>query len=285
MAAPIDPRHLRLAPPVRRLIIAAGILQATDTAAVLARGILIGSVAASTINGTLRPRLLVILAVVVVVYGAMSYAGARIKTASTGEVIDLFVRTVVPAGVAIVVSIIAVIGTVILSPLAALTLTCGFLGTGLLSPWLARRANRRSQRLSSRDDLITSIDRTLSNRTEYEAAGLGQTLIDDVSRASRAASTALATAQRPLALVTAFQTWPTGLTSLVVLLIAVTTYSGDPTWLGMLIMFPLAASSPTVRWPRPPSTQTTLAPQHNDLLIYSNRKRSAEPRRSPMSTW
>lgn len=98
----------------------------------------------------------------------------------TERVTDLFVRTAVPAGVAFVVPIIAVIGTVILSPLAVLTLTCGFLGTGLLSPWLARRANRRSQRLSSRDDLIASIDRTLSNRTEYEAAGLGQTLIDDV---------------------------------------------------------------------------------------------------------
>lgn len=114
--------------------------------------------------------------------GSSSYAGARIKTASTGEVTDLFVRTVVPAGVAIVLSIIAVIGTVILFPLATLTLTCRFLGTGLLSPWLARRANRRSQRLSSRDDLIASIDRTLNNRTEYEAAGLGQTLIDDDAR-------------------------------------------------------------------------------------------------------
>lgn len=88
MAAPIDPRLLRLVPPVRRLIIAARPLQAADTAAVLARGILIGSVAASAINSTLRQRLLVILAVVVVVHGAMSYAGARIKTASTGEVID-----------------------------------------------------------------------------------------------------------------------------------------------------------------------------------------------------
>ena len=52
MAAPVDPALLRLVPPVRSLIVRTGIFQALSTVLVLARGILIGSVAATVITRT-----------------------------------------------------------------------------------------------------------------------------------------------------------------------------------------------------------------------------------------
>ncbi|MGO2640454.1 ABC transporter ATP-binding protein/permease [Corynebacterium flavescens] len=52
MAAPVDPALLRLVPPVRRLIVRTGAFQALSTVLVMARGVLIGTVAATVITRT-----------------------------------------------------------------------------------------------------------------------------------------------------------------------------------------------------------------------------------------
>ena len=56
MAAPLDPRLMRLVPPVRGLILRTGSFQALDTVLVIARGVLIGTVAARAITSDARLR-------------------------------------------------------------------------------------------------------------------------------------------------------------------------------------------------------------------------------------
>lgn len=97
MASPVDKRLLSLVPPVSTLIARAGAIQALDTLLIIARGILIGWVGAQTIIQTAahgRPDLagmvvpLVVLVVVVLAHGAVSWWGQRLGQQSVGEVVD-----------------------------------------------------------------------------------------------------------------------------------------------------------------------------------------------------
>ncbi len=90
MASPVDKRLLSLVPPVSRLIVRAGVIQGLDTLLVLARGILVGWVAARAITGAATAYLVPVLALVGVVlaHGVVSWAGRRLGSSSVAEVVD-----------------------------------------------------------------------------------------------------------------------------------------------------------------------------------------------------
>ncbi len=165
-----------------------------------------------------------------------------VALASDAErVTDLIVRSLVPRGVAVVLSVAAVLVAGWLHPLAGLTLAVAYLVTGLLIPRLAVRAARTARRSEAEDEWAVELDRVLDHRVEFEAAGLGAARITQATSASTRASAARVAAERPLAPAAAAEAWTTGLTVVVLLAIGALTYAGDPTWLGMLVMLPLAA--------------------------------------------
>lgn len=90
MASPIDPRLLRLVPPVRQLIVRTGVAQAADTLLLVARGILIGVVAASAVTERAVPRasLLLALAGVVVAHGVLAWVAQRWSADAVGDVVE-----------------------------------------------------------------------------------------------------------------------------------------------------------------------------------------------------
>ncbi|MCP1388403.1 thiol reductant ABC exporter subunit CydC [Corynebacterium sp. TA-R-1] len=161
--------------------------------------------------------------------------------ADTERVTDVIVRAIVPAGVAAVVSAVALVGTVLLHPLAALAMACGFLVTGVAVPALAVRASRNSDVVAAENAFIAQLDSVLAERVEFAAAGLTEARAAEAARASTAASKAWVASKRPEALAAGLQAWATGLTAVAVLWVAATAYTGSPTWLGMLVMLPLAA--------------------------------------------
>ncbi len=157
------------------------------------------------------------------------------------RVTDLIVRTLVPGGVASVLSLASVILAGILHPVAAVIMVAGFLFTGVVTPRLAARAARAGRHIDAQDELGARIEESLSNRAEVEAAGVAEEHAERTRRASARFSRAEADAERPEALGDAVHSWATGLTAAAVLVLAVLTYPGDPVWLGMLVMIPLAA--------------------------------------------
>lgn len=91
---PIDPQLLRLIPPVRGLIVRTGLFQTLSIVLLIARGVLIGAIAAGAIEGWRSgfwgnlPALLVSLAVTVLAHGCVEWAAARSAHASVGDVVD-----------------------------------------------------------------------------------------------------------------------------------------------------------------------------------------------------
>jgi len=89
MAAPVDPRLLRLVPPVRRLIVRAGVAQALATVLVLARGVLLGWAAAQLITGAPFPWWTVpALVAVVAAHGGVAWVAQRWSDRGVGDTID-----------------------------------------------------------------------------------------------------------------------------------------------------------------------------------------------------
>ncbi|WP_018297403.1 thiol reductant ABC exporter subunit CydC [Corynebacterium lubricantis] len=159
----------------------------------------------------------------------------------TERITDLVVRTVVPIGVAVVLSLAALVFTVWLSPLAAVVMAVAFAVTGLLIPAIAVRVSRGSHNVEASDEFHVRLDAVLEHRAEYFAAGKAEEQLTSALAASRRSTAESVAAQRPLALSEGIQAWATGLAALLVTLVGVTSYTGEPVWLGMLVMIPLAA--------------------------------------------
>ncbi|AQS72612.1 putative ABC transporter ATP-binding protein (plasmid) [Corynebacterium faecale] len=161
--------------------------------------------------------------------------------ADTERITDVIVRSVVPGGVALVLTVFAVAGATWLHPAAGLVLTLGFMVTGLITPWLAVRAARRSRRVFAEDNLDVALDELLDHRVEFAAAGLGAKREEWALTASRRSSDATVAAEKPLATSQVLITWSTGLAAALTVVVGALTYTGDPTWLGMMVLLPLAA--------------------------------------------
>ena len=168
-------------------------------------------------------------------------SGLTALVSDAERVTDLIVRSLIPRGVALVVSVAAVLAAGWLHPVAGLVLALAYLVTGLVIPRLAVRAARASRRAQAHDEWLTELDAVLDNRVEFAAAGLEESRIARAAAASARSSRAQVSADRPLAPAAAAEAWTTGITVVVLLALGAWTYTGEPTWLGMLIMLPLAA--------------------------------------------
>ncbi|AWB83891.1 thiol reductant ABC exporter subunit CydC [Corynebacterium liangguodongii] len=184
----------------------------------------------------------------VLVYDALA-AGASLPRGrghvylveETERVTDYLVRSLIPRAVAWVVSVIAVGITAILSPLSAAVLAAALAVTGFAVPRLALRSYRREASVEAASQLTVDIDQVLGHRVEYAAAGVAPALIARASRSSAAATRAALEAQRSSVAAEALQTWAVSAAAVGVAAVGAWTYNGDPTWLGMLVMVPLAA--------------------------------------------
>ncbi|MCP1388402.1 ATP-binding cassette domain-containing protein [Corynebacterium sp. TA-R-1] len=88
MASPIDPRLIRLVPPVRGFIVRTGVAQALESALVIARGVCIGTVAAKVVTGDAVGFLPYLVIPVVLLHGLVAWAATRGANRSVGAVID-----------------------------------------------------------------------------------------------------------------------------------------------------------------------------------------------------
>ncbi|WP_257180970.1 thiol reductant ABC exporter subunit CydC [Corynebacterium cystitidis] len=183
------------------------------------------------------------------VYDAMAHSAHPVSrgeghirlVTDTERVTDFIVRTVIPVGVALVLSVAAVAFTAWLHPLAAVVMALAMAATGILIPWIAVRVNARRSHIDAADEFQVRLDAVLEHRVEYQAAGRADEQLEAAVEASRHSSAETVAAQRPEALSDGIQAWATGIAALLVTVIAVTGYSGNPVWLGMLVMIPLAA--------------------------------------------
>lgn len=173
--------------------------------------------------------------------GAARGAGHVYVVEDTERVTDALVRCLVPRAVALVLSATVVGVAAWLNPASAAVLAAALAVTGFAVPRLALRSYRRARGVEESNAFVSRLDLVLEHRVEFAAAGLGDSLIGEVSRASQRASRENLAARQSLAVAEALQTWMTGAAALGVAACAGVFYTGEPTWLGMLVMLSLAA--------------------------------------------
>ena len=88
MVSPIDPRLLRQVPPVRGLIVRAGVFQGALTILILGRGVLLGIIAAHTIEGMVVDPWLWWLGAAIALHGPLAWLQRRSSSRAVGTVID-----------------------------------------------------------------------------------------------------------------------------------------------------------------------------------------------------
>ncbi len=169
-------------------------------------------------------------------------AGHIHLVADAERISDYIPRSLIPRLVAVVVSAFALLITVILSPLSGLVMLAAFLITGIVVPAIAARlALTYDQQMQAQDHYLSALDAVLYNRVEYAVHGRSDVLQAQAEEASKAESIATVRAQAPLAVASGLQSLATGLAALGVLAVATATYQGNPMWLGVLVLGPLAA--------------------------------------------
>lgn len=183
--------------------------------------------------------------------------GASTPALRTGDVLlragrdvdlvaDTVVRVLVPAAVAAVLTAGSVGALALLSPAAALAMAVFALLAGVAAPLVAARTALAAERAvaAATADQAAAAVLVVDHADELAVGGRLESVVGAVASAGarrRAAErTADAAAARAVAAV------PAGMlaTTLVALLVGVLAYSGGahgPTWIGMLVLFPLAA--------------------------------------------
>lgn len=200
---------------------------------------------------------------------------------------DAVVRSIVPALVALMTSLIAVIFVALLSPAAAVLLAVGLLLAGGVAPYLTYRATARSsqRRAAALQSHAAAVEALLS-----DAAGLrihGQ-LDKAVSAASSSSKTVAAiddATGRANARASALSTAASVLTAVLTVVVAswlVTDSAGgagggllhSPEWLTVLVLVPLAAFESV--GPLPAAAQTLAQSREALLTLASSASESEE---------
>ncbi|OFL74883.1 hypothetical protein HMPREF2752_06575 [Corynebacterium sp. HMSC077C02] len=200
---------------------------------------------------------------------------------------DAVVRSIVPALVALMTSLIAVIFVALLSPAAAVLLAVGLLLAGGVAPYLTYRTTARSsqRRAAALQSHAAAVEALLS-----DAAGLrihGQ-LDEAVSAASSSSKTVAAiddAAGRANARASALSTAASVLTAVLTVVVAswlVTDSAGgagggllhSPEWLTVLVLVPLAAFESV--GPLPAAAQTLAQSREALLTLASSASESGE---------
>lgn len=168
--------------------------------------------------------------------------------ADVDAVADVLVRTVVPAGVAAVLAVAAVVAVGLISLPAALVLAICLLGAGVLAPWLAGRAAAAQEAVarhhhSERD---TAAMLALEHGPELRVAGRLAGVIAESQRRQRAWGAALDAAARPAAVAEAIPTAAVGISALGAVVAAIgMAPTVAPTTLAVLMLLPLSAFEAT----------------------------------------
>lgn len=168
----------------------------------------------------------------------------RALGADAQRVTDLIVRSIVPRGVAIVLSVLAVAGAVCLLPFAGLVLALGLLLTGVVIPrWVSsdRWQAVHTAEVAARDQLDESLDAVLNHRVEFQAAGLKQRRNARVVADSQNMATVSANRLKRLAAIDATVVAISGCTLVLVTWLGLHFYQGSPMWLGMLVLLAMSA--------------------------------------------
>lgn len=167
---------------------------------------------------------------------------AHVRLVSDADrITDALVRGIIPCGIALALTAATLVFTAVLSPSAALVMACAMSVTGIVIPALVARAARDIDTVQTHSALVEATDHTLVNRVEFAAQGADAELLDRAAAASQADTAARTRAGFPLELADALQTWATGLAAWGVTAVAALTYAGNPQWMGVLVLLPLAA--------------------------------------------
>ena len=162
-------------------------------------------------------------------------------SADCDRISDFIVRVLVPAGVAAVTSIIAVVATCTLHPAAGVVLVVCFLFTGIVVPVLVARASRDHEDIAADDELAALMNTVLVHRAEYAAAGMLETQKQAVQESSSRSNRAVVRAHKPLATAQFISELANAVAIIAAVAIGTWAYPGSATWLGMLAFLPMAA--------------------------------------------
>ncbi|GMA30858.1 thiol reductant ABC exporter subunit CydC [Litorihabitans aurantiacus] len=174
--------------------------------------------------------------------------------ADVDDVGDVVVRALVPAGVALVVSLGSVLAVALFHPASALVLLACLAVSALVVPLLAARgdAAAESERVAARSDVATASEELVSRAAELALSG-GRTHANAALAAAHARTgEAERAAARPLAASAALAVAATGASVIGTLLVAVPALlRGDlaATELGVVVLLPLAAFEATAALP------------------------------------
>ena len=178
---------------------------------------------------------------------ALREGGLLARTGADADAVgDVVVRAFVPAGVAAVVSLLAVAIVGALLPEAGVALLLLLLVVGVGAPWLADRAARETERRSvrARADMTAATLDVLGDDGSLAVSGALGSRLDDLRRADRELTSATDVGARTSATSEAIQTAATGVAVVVALLLGVPAVASgrlSPEDLAVVVLTPLAA--------------------------------------------
>ncbi len=166
------------------------------------------------------------------------------------DVGDVVVRSLIPAGVAAVLSLGAVILVGAFLPSAALVLAISLLAAGVVSPWLTARATQATEVRSAaaRNRMSETSLRILEDAPQLVVAGELPTQLAELAQADADLVKAADDGARPLALASAIEPLAMGIAVLAALLLgipALTAGSLAAVELAVIVLTPLAAFEAT----------------------------------------
>ncbi|KAA0916489.1 thiol reductant ABC exporter subunit CydC [Dietzia sp. ANT_WB102] len=199
-------------------------------------------------------------------------------------VADTVVRVIIPAAVAAVLSLGSVLALALLSPVVAVVMAVAVLAAGVVAPVLAARAALGSEREASAatSDQAAAAVLVVDHAAELAVGGRLDSTIDSITdaggRRRSAELSADAASARAVAAVPAAMT-VTAISALLAGIAAYGTGAGHgPTWIGMLVLFPLAAFEALTALPGAAEHVSRAIPAAERI-----RSMVEEPRRGPAS--
>ncbi|BAU95526.1 ABC transporter ATP-binding protein CydC [Corynebacterium suranareeae] len=171
----------------------------------------------------------------------LSRLGADIDSVS-----DVIVRAIIPAGVALLTGLCAVIFTAILSPTTALVLAVGLIAAAIIPPLLAARGIKvaEARRAESSEAYLSSLDLVLSNQAALRVRGEMPDALSKANAAARSYSSSLEAGAKDTAISAASSLWIHGFTVIGVLMVAGSLYADgghSPQWFAVLVLLALSA--------------------------------------------
>ncbi|MDX2356865.1 thiol reductant ABC exporter subunit CydC [Dietzia sp. PP-33] len=184
--------------------------------------------------------------------------GAATPALRTGDVLlrsgrdldlvaDTVVRVLIPAAVAMILSVGSVVALALLSPAVAVVMGVCVVLVGAVAPALAARAALDAERTiaASISDQAATVVLVVDHAEELAVGGRLGTAIRSISDAGARRRSAERRSDAASARAVAAVPAGTLITALAALVVGVVVYGGDagngPTWIGILVLFPLAA--------------------------------------------